>query len=338
MLRQLRRLTRGVPMAGPSAQALAVYAEPASADRPTPDLLRPASDQGFEGVACVDDTARAVVLYCGLWARYHDASARTGAHALLGFLAYMQDEDGRFANFILDWAGRRNLTGSTSFPGGVQWQARALHALACAVATFGADEWDGRFNRALRWVDATIPYMDVLAVCVLAVLKHWQATGSVLSAERSIAWASEIARVRDGGRLLNAAGVQSIHLWGHLQETALSETGRLLCRPELVEAAQASADALLLPAVDRLVTSANALPFDLSCVISGLTAVARATEDGRYAVAAAQARAWFSGSNAAGSPVYDPELGLVYDGIDEGRVSRNSGAEANIEGALALLS
>jgi hypothetical protein len=35
--------------------------------------------------------------------------------------------------------------------------------------------------------------------------------------------------------------------------------------------------------------------------------------------------------------VYDRRRGVVYDGIDDGRLSRNSGAEANIEGALALL-
>lgn len=337
MLRQLRRLTRGVPLAGPSAQALAVYAEPSSAERGIPDLLPAAGDQGFEGVACVDDAARAIVLYCELWARRHDSSAQAIACDLLRFLAYMQDEDGRFANFILDWTGRKNLTGSTSFPGGPQWQARALHALACGVATFGGHEWDERFNRGLHWVDPTMPYMDVRAVCVLAALKHWQATGSAPSAERSLAWASEIACVRDGDRLPNAAGAKSIHLWGHLQETALAETGRLLCRPELVETARASADTLLLPAVNRLGTSAHVLPFEVSCLVSGLTAVARATEDGRYTSAAAQARSWFSGRNSAGTPVYDRRRGLIYDGIDEGRVSRNSGAESNIEGALALL-
>ncbi len=337
MLRQLRRLTRGVPLAGPSAQAIAVYAEPSSPERPTPDLLRPAGEQGFEGVACVDDAARAVVLYCEHWARCRDSSAQTSAHHLLRFLAYMQDEDGRFVNFILDWTGRKNLTGSTSFPGGPQWQARALHALAYGVATFAGDEWEERFNRGLRWVDHAMPYMDVRAVCVLAALKHWQATGSALSAERSVAWTSEIAGARDGGRLLNAVGVQSIHLWGHLQETALAETGRLLCRPELVETARASADTLLLPAMDGLGTSAHVLPFEVSCIVSGLAAVARATDDRRYAAAAVQARSWFSGRNAAGTPVYDRRRGLIYDGIDEGRVSRNSGAEANIEGALAML-
>ena len=71
--------------------------------------------------------------------------------------------------------------------------------------------------------------------------------------------------------------------------------------------------------------------------MSGLSAVAGATGGARYAEAAARARSWFHGRNAAGVPVYDRHLGLIYDGIDEGRVSGNSGAESNIEGALALL-
>jgi hypothetical protein len=71
--------------------------------------------------------------------------------------------------------------------------------------------------------------------------------------------------------------------------------------------------------------------------VSGLAAVGRATGDRRFADAASSARAWFDGHNAAGQPVYDRESGAVYDGIDNGCLSRNSGAEANIEGGLAML-
>ncbi len=79
------------------------------------------------------------------------------------------------------------------------------------------------------------------------------------------------------------------------------------------------------------------LPFDVSCAVAGLVAVARATSDEQYATAAARGRLWFHGRNTAARPVYDRRWGLVYDGIDDGKVSRNSGAESNIEGALALL-
>jgi hypothetical protein len=39
----------------------------------------------------------------------------------------------------------------------------------------------------------------------------------------------------------------------------------------------------------------------------------------------------------AKAPTYDTERGRVADGIDEDRVSDNSGAESNISGAEALL-
>jgi hypothetical protein len=336
-LRHLRRLTRAVPRAGPSACAIAVYAEPLNTDSNVAPVPRSAHEQGFEGVACVDDAARAIVLYCDIWRRQRTQSARAAASGLLRFLAYMQDEDGRFGNFIFDWTGRRNRAGSTSYAGGPAWQARALHALVCGIALFGGDEWDERFRRALAWVDDAIPYLDVRAVCVLAMLEHWRATGASDSADRALTWSREIAGCASGSSLLNAAGAQPIHLWGHLQEAALAETGALFDQPELVECARASAEALLLPAVDSGFDFARVLPFDVSCTVSGLRAVARATSNERYAGAAASGRQWFHGRNTAGQLVYDARRGMVYDGIDNGQVSRNSGAESNIEGALALL-
>src|SRR5204862_4986755 len=106
---------------------------------------------------------------------------------------------------------------------------------------------------------------------------------------------------------------------------------------DLVECARASAEALLLPAVACGVDFPRVLPFDVSCAIAGLAGVARATRDERYAHATGLGQAWFHGRNTAAQPVYDARQGMVFDGIDNGTVSRNSGAESNIEGALALL-
>ncbi len=338
LTRHLRRLTRSVPLAGSEARAIAVYAEALSAEEGDPERLRAAGERGFEGVACVDDAARAVVLSWVMWHGWRREPARAAAVGLLRFLAYMQDDDGRFANFIVDWQGHQNTDGVTSARGGLQWQARATHALACGVDMLGGEEWEARFQRGIVWLDGPCPYLDVRAVGVLASLTHWQATRSPASAERALAWAVEIAaQRREDGALLNAAGVDPIHLWGHLQETALARTGQLLGHPDLVEQARASADALLAPAVASFPAAEHLLPFDVSCVVSGLVAVARATGEVSYAKAADRARAWLLGRNAASQPVYDRARGLVYDGIDAGRVSRNAGAESNIEGALALL-
>lgn len=79
------------------------------------------------------------------------------------------------------------------------------------------------------------------------------------------------------------------------------------------------------------------MPFDVSSTVAGLDAVAAATGEARYADLAALARAWFDGRNAAAEPIYDRVRGCVFDGIDGTRVNRNSGAESNIEGALALI-
>ena len=336
-LLHLRRLTRPVARAGPIASAIAVYSEPIESGGDAPPEPRPARERGFEGVACVDDAARAIVLYGSIWRRHRLPSARMAVSSLLQFLAYMQDEDGRFGNFIVEWIGRRNRAGSTSYAGGPAWQARAVHALACGVAITGGDEWKERFQRALPWVGEAMPYLDVRAVCVLAMLEHWRATGAADSADRALAWSREIAGCASGSSLLNAAGVQQIHLWGHLQEAALAEAGSLLGQPELVECARASAEALLVPAVDSGFDFERVLPFDVSCTVAGLAAVARATSDERYAAVAERGREWFLGRNTAAQPVYDARRGIVYDGIDHGVVSRNSGAESNIEGALALL-
>jgi hypothetical protein len=248
----------------------------------------------------------------------------------------MQDENGRFANFILDWSGTKNVSGPTSWPGGPAWQARAVHALACVVATFGGEAWDARFQRGVRWLDDWLAYMDVRAVAVLAAVEHWRATGDPSSAERAVAWSAEIARTSLDDRLLNADGVETIHLWGHLQECALAAAGITFRQPAFVEAARRSAEVVLLPALDWCLTAEHVLPFDMSCTALGLAAVGRATGEGRYGRAAQQARAWFAGRNAARKPVYDGSRGIVYDGVDAGCVSRNSGAESNIEGGLAL--
>ncbi len=161
-----------------------------------------------------------------------------------------------------------------------------MHALACAVATFGGDEWDERFRRGLPWIDAEFPYLDVRAVCVLAALEHWRGTRDSASADRAIGWSREIADHAIEDILPDAAGIQPIHLWGHLQEAALADTGRALSQPDLVERARASAESVLLPAVDTGFNFARVLPFDVSCAVAGLLVEGQLQEHGSHAARA----------------------------------------------------
>jgi len=97
------------------------------------------------------------------------------------------------------------------------------------------------------------------------------------------------------------------------------EAGVAFERPDFIEAARRSADAVLLPVLDWCLTAEHVLPFDISCTVLGLAAVGRATGSARYARGAQQARAWFAGRNAAGKPVYDPSRGIAGAFIGEWR-------------------
>ncbi|HEY5034766.1 MAG TPA: hypothetical protein VIJ30_06575, partial [Candidatus Dormibacteraeota bacterium] len=76
MLRQLAALTRPLPAAGPRALALAVYSGSIGEHFE-------ARETGVEGVACVDDAARACGLLCRLWAATGNDALRRWAEGLL---------------------------------------------------------------------------------------------------------------------------------------------------------------------------------------------------------------------------------------------------------------
>ncbi|MBI5289803.1 MAG: hypothetical protein HY873_12600 [Chloroflexi bacterium] len=322
-----------VPALGPGVVALAVYARECEGHL----LKQPAAEQGYEGVACVDDAARAVVLYSEIWRRHRFPWAQIEAEGLLRFTCAMQTSDGAFANFIADWDGRRQLDTPTSRPGNGPWHARGMHALASGFSAFGDERCAAAFESGFAVLDQPTPYLDVRAVAILAALEFWRATGSRHVAERAVAWAEEIVAARIGDVLPDRAGDPDIHLWGHLQEAALARIGSEFGRDDLVRAAARSANTVLAPAAEDAFPASTSLAFDVSSTVAGLDAVATATEEARYRELAGLARAWFDGRNAAGAPVYERVRGCVFDGIDGGTINLNSGAESNIEGGLALI-
>lgn len=328
MLRQLARLTRPLPAACPGASALAVYEVEGS--------LRRARESGEEGVACVDDTARGLALYCDLWAATGRDEFRAQALSFLAFVRWMQLPDGRFVNFVYDWDGRRNLDGPTSVAGGGFWQARGLRGLARAWVALDDAAAGEAFARGLACVDRSdaVP-PDVRSVHIAALL-------DVISSGRApdlrallVRWCDEIASKRSGEVLLDGETAE-VHLWGHSQETVLATAGVLLGRTDLVETARRSAEAVFAPAIGSGFDLPLVQPYGVACAVQAMDALHSATGEARYGELARDARAWFDGRNPAGIAVYDRVAGRVADGIDEGRVSRNSGAESNIVAAEAL--
>jgi hypothetical protein len=331
VLRQLARLGRGVPVAGGSGIAIAVYAN----ERDEP--LR-AREAGYEGVACVDDAARALELYCDLWEATRLPWVLRWCEGLLDFVLAMQEADGRWLNFILDWQGTPNRGGRTSRPGGDFWQARALLALARASQVLT----DPRIDAALR---AGLPHV-VTAVDVPTDVRALHLRTALVLSEGGNAhgldgllrpWTDELLRCRAGGVLMNSPDERNHpHLWGHIQEGVLADVGVHLGRPDLLDVARRSAELVFGAAVRSGFDLPRTQPYDVASAVHVLSRLAAVSGEPEYAERATAARAWFDGRNPAGQPVYDREGGRVRDGVDGVRVSTHSGAEANVVGAQAL--
>jgi hypothetical protein len=325
VLSHLVSLARPIDLDGTAALGLAIYSDH------TGEHLH-ARETGIEGVACVDDVSRALVLWCDLWERTHEPVAREWVDGLLAFCRWMQLDDGRFANFILDWSGVRNIDGLTSRADGASfWHARGARAMAKVWRTFGDERARTDYERARASFDERPVPADVRAVQVLAGLDAGDP-------HRDIArWCETIAEQRRGDVLVDAHDSTEPHLWGHIQEGVLALAGPVVGRSDLVDVARRSADAYLVPFIDRGFDLPMVQPYGAASAAFGMDQLHRATGDGRYARAARDARAWFDGRNPSGRPVYDRAAGRVADGVDGQTLNPHAGAESAISGAAAFI-
>jgi hypothetical protein len=291
-----------------------------------------ARESGEEGVACVDDAARALVLWSDLWARTKLPVARAWVDGLLAFCRWMQLDDGRFVNFVVDWTGVRNTDGITSRPDGASfWQARGARGMAKVWRVFGDERAREDYRRARASFDDRPVGADARAVQVLAAL---DAGDSMADIGR---WCEDIVSQRRGDVLLDAHDATDPHIWGHIQEGVLAVAGAALGRPDLIAVARKSADAYLVPLIEGGFDLPTVQPYGAASAAFGMARLARVTGDARYAAAARDARAWFDGRNPAGRAVYDRVAGRVADGVDGVLLNPHSGAESNVLGAQALL-
>src|SRR5262245_60355731 len=269
-----------------------------------------------------------------VWSRTKLDWIERWARGLLDFVLWMQEPDGTWLNFIHDWDGDKNRDGITSRPGQNFWLARGILGTQLAGVTFGDEVAIAAHRRGLAAAAAQRAEPDVRALHILAALREDE--GDPFLVER---WAEELLACRDGDVLKNARlEVGTPHLWGHIQEGALASAARVLDRRDYLDAAVASAEAVVVPPVAAAFrVQRSTSPYDVAACVWSLDQLARASGDDRWATLAADGRAWFDGRNAAGAPVYDRENGRVADGVDDTRVSENSGAESNIVAADVLV-
>ena len=207
-----------------------------------------------------------------------------------------------------------------------------------AWLTFGDERALAAMHRGLDHAVTRPAPSDVRAVHLLVGLRLLE-RGSVRGHRAGRArWARDIAACRIGDRLMNNPDERGDpHLWAHVQEGALAEAGRVLGDDDLIEVARTSARAVWEPVVRGGFDLPSVSPYDVACAVFCLDRLAEVDDDGLWPELAADARAWFDRIDDRGRAVYDRAAGRVADGIDEGRVSENSGAEANIVAAESLI-
>lgn len=340
VLQYLKALTFDFDRDGQHVSCVLIYSEP---DPEVEGQYRPivAAESGFEGVACVDDTARAALLALEVYERTGSRSALQLAKRWLTFVEYMQYPDGSFANFIRNVTGVRNATGATSVKGGYWWSARALRVLARAYRVTGNDRYLASYQRCVLEPLADGKIQAVLALAELDLLRADPDEGlaaRILDRCRFMVGPPANPYFRDQPRRA------AISMWGYHQLHAVASAAVTLREPLLLGPCRRTIQNLIEPDVRARFWHSyperqknGVCAYDVAPIVQGLKAMYDATGAKKYRSLALDAAEWFYGRNDAGVPMYDPARGQCSDGITYGMASTNRGAESAIEAGFAEL-
>jgi hypothetical protein len=299
-----------------------------------------AKESGYEGIACLDDVARAAILALQAYRQLGSAAALGVASDWLRFVCYLQDGKGHFTNFILNSTGIKHYQGQTSYAGGSWWTARALWSLATAVRLTGEPRWLECFAQCPSEMSGNL---KILGIQTLAFLELYEAEPTS-DTRFEISRRCEALMDSGPGYLRDHLGEAAVEPYGFHQLHALARAGRLLARPEYLIRCASTVDRLVAPLVQARFL--HVLPwkyaprcaYDLSTLVLGLEELYHATSEDRYRRLARGCAAWLHGANPAGTRLYDARSGRCSDGIsDDGTASANCGAESAIEAGFIEL-
>jgi multiple sugar transport system substrate-binding protein len=354
----LQHLTRDAKVESRPVRIVALYAN-APDYRPVGSPRR----DGFEGIASVDDAARAAVLYLRTFEETGDVHARDAARGLLLFVASMEQGDGEFLNFV-DTTGKPNTSAISSRKSMSYWAARSIWALGEAYRVFGRGypeglkRLDAPLERAVARMSRDIDAGRLIggsatatSEALLGLLSLQRARPMPARAELAVRTARLLVPLSTGKwNARTDSRTAAWHAWGTRSVSALASASMVLGHPEFLTAAKQEADGLwsrfLLAgqvptaiAPDGSTTWYPQIAYGMGPIAEGFVALTDATGNRTYAVMAGLTAAWLFGANPAGVAMYDEKTGRTFDGIDgpsAAKVNRNSGAESTIESLLAL--
>jgi hypothetical protein len=259
----LQKLTETIALNNKHCSIIHIYAE-------YPDYEW--VDANNEGIACVDDAARAAVLYLRDYELSRTDSSLGRAKSMLNFIFFMQADDGEFYNFI-DENLQINQTGKTSEKSFGHWAARGYWALGLGYRIFRdveseyAHELKNAFLKCKSPIEKLLENYpnyttiagrkyplwlihqfasDATATLLLGVIEYLKVEEDeqLTDAAQKLAKGILAMQVNDESQFNGAflSWPDICHAWGNAQSEALAALGKLLDQQNLIQGAQKEAD------------------------------------------------------------------------------------------------
>lgn len=235
-------------------------------------------DASGEGIAAVDDIARAALVYLELGRDGRDGAALERARLLLETVMYLQTDDGDYYNFLRDRTGTINVDGPTSYEDWGWWAARGQRALAQGYAGFRSLDpaFAGRLREAYERGEAALERSldelsstpgglhgvrqpagllkggsDVSGLALLGLAEWYEAEPNDATRQLAFRLGQAVAEARAGDALEYPFGLRPSttsstafwHAWGGHDVEGLALAGRVFERGDWIATAQAQADA-----------------------------------------------------------------------------------------------
>ncbi len=224
-----------------------------------------------EGIACVDDAARALVFYMKYNDETDDETVLEKIKMLTNFLIYMQSDNGFFNNFI--WKDyTRDTTYKTSVAEPNWWTWRAIWALSESQKFFSrrnreiSDQIKPTLSKAVNvtfnWLKKNnsdsasnfsgfnlptwLPYgtaSDQAAILVKGLLVYYELNKDLKIKDEIINLCNGIVGMQAGDKnnfpyYAFLSWQNTWHMWGNSQADALIEAGKILHKQNYIQSAE----------------------------------------------------------------------------------------------------
>ncbi len=262
----LEHLTESIPFQGDTVDIVHVYA-----NYPQYDWAS-AEQSGPEGIACVDDAARAAVLYFRHYELTKDTMSLIRAKRLVTFVMHMETDDGMFYNFLLG-DHSINMQGRTSIRSFGWWASRAVWSMSVAyrickgqdsvfadklqrgiIKTFPhIDSLFQHYNKFTSMKGYRVPRWllyesgaDVTSELMLGLTEYYTATHDRETKMFIKKLADGMIAMQDGDVKRFPFGLHRSwqtmwHMWGNSQTSALAAAGKILHDQRMIHSAELEA-------------------------------------------------------------------------------------------------